>query len=449
MPPPLSSPSPPRGPFDGLDAPAVARALAAVADQPDDGAEVYFERRLELELPPGDSGPGLRERREEGLAVRLVRGGRAWSAGRDRIAPDELASALRQVARALPAAAAEARFALEPWSAPLPRAELEAFAGELDRALRRRHAAFPLRLTARWQRRDLLVVGPLWSVAPEREAFFSLEVELPWGRYGALAPRLDGDEAERVAQALVGRFRAREALPPAAGRPPLLLAPAATAVLLHEAVAHALEADLLALSGRPEAAIGTALGPVGFSVLEDPTRAPAGVERTTDDEGQPVVRRWLLRDGRVEQPLSDLRFARRSAALSPGAGFRAGRHSPVRPRSHHLELLAGETAPAALAALAADGLAVAELDAGRLDPRSGEVVLHAPCGRRLDAGGRAGEAVGSFTIRCRLAELLAAVVAVGAAAEVAGAGWCAKAGERRAVWATAPALVVAGLEVTP
>jgi hypothetical protein len=47
-----------------------------------------------------------------------------------------------------------------------------------------------------------------------------------------------------------------------------------------------------------------------------------------------------------------------------------------------------------------------------------------------------------------VAELLRGVRAVGAERLEAGAGWCAKAGERRAVWARVPALAVDGLEVT-
>lgn len=435
-------------PFAGLPAPAIARALAAVADRPDDLAEVYFERRAELELPPAEARVGLRERFEEGLAVRLLRGRRAWSAARDRIAGRELADALRQVARALPPAFAEPELALAPYAPELPRAELAAFPGELERALRRHLAAFPFRLTVRWHRRDLQVVGPRWVPEAERERFASFEVELPWGRTGGLAARLDADAARRLARALVTRFRAREAPPPPAGRPPLLLSPEATAVVLHEGVAHALEADLLALGGRAEAAIGRALGLASLDVLDDPRRAPAGAERASDDEGVPVERRWLLRAGRVEQPLADRRAAAGSEALAAGSGFRASRHAPPRPRTYHLELTPGEETEERLFALAEGGLWVGEVDAGRLDPRSGEVRLHVPCARWI-RGGAPAEAVGPFTLATRVAELLGGIVAIGRQAEPAGAGWCAKAGERRAVWATAPHLLFVGPEVRP
>ena len=327
-------------PFADLDRAAVGRALSQIADHPHDLADAYFERLEEVELPAEEGAPGVRARREEGLAIRLVRDGRTWLAARDEIAPRAFAEALRQVARALPSAAyPEPRLDLAPWPGRPEAPELAEFPLQVNRAVRAHHVAFPLRLTVRRHRRWLQVVaGPLLP-EPESESFYSVAADLAWGRYGALLPELDAAAAEGVAASLVELFRARQASPPAPFRGVVVLGPAAAAVFLHEAVAHALEADTLALGGRPEAAVGVALGAPALSVLDDPGAAPAGVRRRTDDEGAEVRRRWLLRDGEVQQPLADARWARDSDLLLPGAARRGDRHALPGPRSTHLELL--------------------------------------------------------------------------------------------------------------
>lgn len=434
-------------PFQGLDKAGVARALAQIAEREDDLVDAYFERTEETELAPQEEAPGQRIRREEGLAVRLVRDGHTWLAARDSIAPHLFAEALRQVARVLPAAAyPEPELTMEPW---LPGAALELaeFPPAVERAVRSQHVAFPLRLTVRRHRRESQVVGPRVVPPPEHERFYSVVAESAWGRYGTLLSELGEASATHVASALVGAFRARQAPAHAAGRIPVVLGPAAAAVFLHEAVAHALEADVLASGGEPEAAVGLTLGAPFLDVLDDPGAAPESVRHTTDDEGVAVSRRWLLRRGVVEQPLADRFWARHSALLLPGAARRGSRHLPPGPRSTHLELLPGEAALEDLLAGAEGGLFAPEASRGSLDPLSGTFRLELPFGRRI-RGAAVGEPVGRTVLTGRVADLLGQVTAVGREATAAGAGWCAKGGQKLAVWATAPALAVEGVEVT-
>jgi len=437
--------------FQMLDTSAVARALSQVAERQDDLVDAFFERTEEAELSAEGDGPGFRLRREEGFAVRLVRGPEAWLAVRDGLEAGQLADALRQVARALPAAAyPEPRLELAPWGDPPAPEELAEVPLAISRAIRAHHVAFPLRLAVRRHHRELQVIGPTLVPGPERETFFSLAAELPWGRWGMLAPDLNdlGALAEEAAGALVERFRCRQAPPPAARSTPVVLGPHAAAVFLHEAVAHALEADTLGLTGRPESVLELPLGPPSLHVLDDPGTAPVPVRRTTDDEGSSVLRRWLIRDGRVEQPLADRRWSRHSEGLSPGAGRRASRHEPPGPRSTHLELVPGEASDDDLLAGAEGGLWVAEVDRGRLDPLSGRFVLEAPSARRIRSGGRA-DPVGRLRIEGRVAELVDRVAAIGEVARSTGAGWCAKGGRRLAVWATVPSLLLDPVEVGP
>ncbi len=432
----------------GLNTAAVARALAQIADRPDDHAEVFFERRERLELAPEADAYGLRLRREEGLAVRLMRERRTWFASRDEISANALGEALRQTARVLPVAPYPLpELTAGPWSEEGSTAPLFDFTPALHRAVRRRHVAFPLRITVRRHRRWVQVVSPRLVPEPEAEMFHSVVATTASGRYGALFVTLGPEAVETVAGCLVSRFRARQAPRPPAGRRSLVLAPAAAAVLLHEAVAHALEADVLALGGgRPEAAVGVRLGNAGLHVLDNPAAAPASVARRTDDEGHPVCRRWLLRDGVVEQPLCDARWANVCTALLPGAGRRGSRHEAPGPRSSYLEMLPGNSTLDELLAEAENGLFIEEVSRGHLDPLDGTFVLEAPYARRIRSGAIA-DPVGRLRLRGTVAELLASVQAIGREIEAAGAGWCAKGGTRLPVWACAPALRLANVEV--
>jgi len=434
--------------LERFDAAAAARALALVAPRADDLAEIYLEDVAWIELPPADENVGFRQRREHGLAARLVRGERAWSASRDELSGAALTGALRSVARSLPPTLPEP--AGEPVGSvpPPPVDDVLAFPGRLERALRRRLVAFPLRLAVRWHERRVRVVGTRTATPVEHERFGSLEAATPWGSCGILVGALDDAAAELLAERLARRFRSRDAPPPPPGHPPLLLESTAAAVMLHESVAHALESDLLAASGHPGAAEGVRLGTGDLDVLDDPASAPAGAARSVDDEGVPVLRRWLLRGGAVAQPIADQRAARRWPTLLPGNGFRADRHAPPLPRTHHLELLAGGASIERLHELAEGGLAIAEIDAGGLDPVSGRLWLEVPGARRI-RGGAPAEPVGRFRLRGRVGELLGGVVGIGSERRGAGAGWCAKGGQRKPVWATVPALVVVGLEVSP
>jgi len=437
-------------PFSELDTAAVARTLSQIAEQPEDVVDAFFERRVEIELPPEDEGPGLRARREEGFAIRLSRDGHTWLASRDHVDARPFAEALRQVARALPSATyPEPAFRLPPFAAdPREAAELLAVPEALTRALRSHHVGFPARLTVRKHRRWVQVVGPRLVAGQEAETFYSLHAEATWGSHGALFPRLDGAALDSFAAALVALFRARQSAPPEPFRGVAVLAPAAVAVLLHEAVAHALEADVLAQGGNPEAAVGVAMAAPILDVLDDPAAAPIGLRRATDDEGSQVCRRWLLRGGIVEQPLADLLWARTSPVLVPGAGRRGSRHLPPGPRSSHLELLPGNAAEEDLLADAGGGLYLQEASRGLLDPLTGELRLHFPFARRIRQGAPA-DTVGPCLLRGRVADLLTRVTAVGRETRAAGAGWCAKGGQKMPVWATAPALRLEGVELLP
>ncbi len=436
-------------PFSQLEVAGIARSLSQIADRPTDLADAFFERDEIIEVPPAEETCGARWWRAEGFAVRLLRDSKAWLAARDGVDAPHFAEALRQVARVLPPASySPPPMRVEAVEAePVPDQLLE-FPHAVTRAIRQRLAAFPLRLRVRRYRRWVRVVDPRMARDQESETYFSYEAETPWGRSGALLSTIDADAAERVAADLTLLFRTRDAPPTEAVDTPIVLGPAAAAVLLHEAVAHALEADTLALSGRLEAAIGVRIGSSLLDVLDTPADGPLGVRRTTDDEGAVVLRRWLLRGGVVEQPLADLGAAHGSAALVAGAGRRGDYHSAPVPRSSHLELLPGESSFEDLLDAAGDGYFFPLASRGSLDPMSGRFRLELAGGRRI-RDGRLETAAGELRLAGTVSELLRAIRAVSRERRTAGAGWCAKGGVRLPVWATVPSVLLVPGGVSP
>ena len=435
-------------PFVDLDTTAIARSLSQIADREGDLADAYFERREEVELPADDDPPGIRVWRDEGFAIRLLRGGNTWLATRDQIDRSLFAESLRQVARVMPAAPYP-QPALRIGAFPptdIPR-QLLRFPQLITREIRRRLAGFPMRLQVRLHRRWVRVVGTQLAPEQQEEEFFSLQADMPWGQYGALLPQLDAQAIEEVASSLMLLFKAREAVAVEAGHWPVVLGPSACAVFLHEVVAHALETDTLVLGGRIGAARGVRIGSELLNVLDDPTGGPERVRRSTDDEGMMVVRRWLLRNGEVEQPLADLFSAQHSKDLIPGAGRRSHRHLPPVPRSSHLELLPGDSSFDDLVADIDEGLFLPEVAHGSIDPLTGRLSLRVPCGLRI-RNGEIREIVGPCRLTGQLSDLLSSVTGVGSEVVPAtGAGWCAKGGVKLPVWATAPAMRLENIEV--
>lgn len=434
-------------PLAHLEIGGIARCLAQVAERPRDHVDAFFEVVAERRVTGVAGALGAELRIERGLAVRLLRDGHTWLASSDEISPQLLARTIARVARARPGAVVPpprslAAAAIEAAAG----AELEAFTAAVEEAVQRRHAAFPILWDVRCHERWTRVVGAMLSPGQQRERFFSCAARMPWGSWGAVLQRLDAAAAESVAESLTTAFRAQRAPAPAAGPTCLVLAPAATAVLLHEAVAHALETDTLGLSGDPETTVGVRLASDVVDVVDNPAGAGETVRREVDDEGMPVIRRWLLRAGRVDQPLADLFVASRSSRLAPGAARRGNRHLAPVPRSTHLELLPGAVGREELIVSCGDGLLVTEFSNGTLDPLSGDLRLEFPYARRLEAGQPAG-LVGPGTVRGSVGSTLAAVRAVAADARPAGAGWCAKGGHRLPVWATACSVLLESVEV--
>lgn len=242
-----------------------------------------------------------------------------------------------------------------------------------------------------------------------------------------------------------------QAVPPAAGRRTApagkvraLLAPDASAVLLHELFGHPLEGDRLLLGSSPwRGRVGQVVLGLGLSITDDPTRADLPGGFSADDEGVSAAPRSLLADGVLAGVLADRRTSGPLGA-SPGNARRAGVHAHPRPRISNL--VASATAPLPDPPRHDATIEILAASSGTLEPASGAILVHVRTAFALRGGVRR-QSLAPFTLCGTVPEVAGGLIAAARpAAAVAEPGWCAKDGDVVATGAVAPWLLIDGME---
>ncbi|MFI5168217.1 MAG: metallopeptidase TldD-related protein [Thermoanaerobaculales bacterium] len=229
------------------------------------------------------------------------------------------------------------------------------------------------------------------------------------------------------------------------GRCCVLLAPAASAVLIHELFGHPLEADLLLDGASPwSGQQGKRLTRLSLDVTDDPTRTDLPGAFSADDEGEAAAPRPLLAAGVLVGALAD-RATGAALGVAAGNARRAEVHAPPRPRVSNLVASVADplSSPPRHEAVAE----VVSFANGTVEPASGTVHLAVRRAFALRRGERQ-RLLRPFTLVGALPALRRGLLA-GAlpAASSAEPGWCGKEGEVVATGAYAPWLLVDGLEV--
>jgi hypothetical protein len=233
------------------------------------------------------------------------------------------------------------------------------------------------------------------------------------------------------------------------GKPPngtldALLAPQAAAVLLHELFGHPLEGDTLLRGGSPWAGRqGERVVPCDLDIVDDPLATGFAGSFDVDDEGAVAGRKTLLSAGVLVGALAD-RSCADALGVAPGNARRSSVHTPPRPRISNL--IATVRGGLAEPPRAEASFEVEEIAAGTIEPRSGTVILQVRSATQLRRGARQ-RTVGAFTLLGELRAVCDGMVAVATATEeVFEPGWCGKDGEVVPTGASAPWLLVHGLE---
>ena len=394
----------------GADEALLDQALLCLLDRDPEGhADVFAERTEKLLLGAragrdrADVHPPL-WRRDEGFAARLVQDQAIRALHLSGPCDDRVLALARAVAsgEAPPQAASSPLLPLADPSDPPEAIALHALLAPLRSAAESAIAREPrlrfVDISVSSLRRGVHVASSEWGHARQsgarHAAWIVAEAETQDGRRrramrgaGSAILGRGWDAAALVAEAAEAALQRLDARPIPSGRPVVLVAPGAGGVLVHEAVGHSLEGDVVArgssfLSGRE----GERVAIEGLTVLDDPLLPRLAGSHEHDDEGAPGTRAVLIERGVLRGILTDGVRARFRKDLATGHGRRQGFRDQPLPRMTNTLVEPGPWDPRELLATTLDGVLVTRLESASADPVRGRFQLRVTEGFRIEDG---------------------------------------------------------------
>ncbi len=182
--------------------------------------------------------------------------------------------------------------------------------------------------------------------------------------------------AEIAALAAERAIRMLDAAPAPAGIMPVVISSEAGGTMIHEAIGHGLEADLVqkglsVFAGK----MGEKIASEAVSVHDDATLAGRRGSFAVDDEGTPAQRTVLVENGVLKTYMHDLSTAKKEGLKSTGNGRRDSyRHRPI-PRMTNTLIAPGEASPEDVVAATENGLFVRRMGGGQVNTVNGDFMF--------------------------------------------------------------------------
>ena len=167
----------------------------------------------------------------------------------------------------------------------------------------------------------------------------------------------------------------------------VVLSSEAGGTMIHEAIGHGLEADLIqkglsVFSNR----IGEKVASPLITVIDDATLPGRRGSFYYDDEGIPAQRTVMVENGVLKNYLHDRLSAVKAKAASTGNGRRESyQHVPI-PRMTNTFIAPGKTSPEEIIASTPKGLFVKKMGGGQVDTVSGDFVFEVNEGYLIEKG---------------------------------------------------------------
>jgi len=460
----------------GLDESHLVKALALIAEQKVDDADLYFQytRSEGWSLEEGIVKTGSFSI-DQGVGVRAVVGEKTAFAYSDDISMASLSDAAKTV-RTI-ASAAQARRVKVPRRKlagsrslyrdldPITTLDSAAKVALLEKAEQKARAKDPrivqvmaslageydVVLVARLDGTIAADVRPLIrmsvTVIAEQNGRREVGSSGGGGRLG-MGYFDDAQISAYVDEAVNAALTNLEARPAPAGELSVVLGPGWPGVLLHEAVGHGLEGDFnrkgsSAFSGR----MGQRVAAKGVTVLDDGTIPDRRGSLNVDDEGHATQRNVLIEDGILKAYIHDSLNARLMNSKPTGNGRRESyAHIPM-PRMTNTYMLGGDKDPAEIVASIKKGLYATNFGGGQVDITSGKFVFSASEAFWVE-NGKIQYPVKGATIIGSGPESLKKISMIGSDMRLdSGVGTCGKEGQSVPVGVGQPTIRIEGLTV--
>jgi TldD protein len=207
------------------------------------------------------------------------------------------------------------------------------------------------------------------------------------GRYGLeffSVVRTPEEIAEQGAKQAITMLSAQEA---PAGSFPIVLAAGESAVLLHEAVGHGLEADFnfKKLSNFTDR-IGQKVAGELCTIIDDGTIANSRGSLNIDDEGTPTKKNVLIEDGVLRGYMQDRISSAHFGGETTGNGRRMSFRNFPMPRMTNTYMLAGESTLDEMIGSVSKGLYCVGFGGGQVNINNGDFVFAIPEAYMIEDG---------------------------------------------------------------
>jgi TldD protein len=214
----------------------------------------------------------------------------------------------------------------------------------------------------------------------------------------------------RVARRALMMLRAHRA---PGGRMPVVISSEAGGTMIHEAIGHGLEADLVqqglsVYAGR----VGERIASPLITIIDDSTLLNKRGSFGFDDEGSDSQRTILVEKGILRGYMYDRFTAMKEGLRSTGNGRRESyRHKPI-PRMTNTFIAPGDHSPSEIIRTVDKGLFVKKMGGGQVNTVTGEFVFEVSEGYLIE-NGEVGEAVRGATLIGNGPEVLRSIDMVG------------------------------------